>query len=311
MHTKDPETLCNELASRQRGIITRDQASKAGLSERVIQRLTKSGRWARMYPGVFLVGGAPDSWESRLTGATVGAGVGAAVSHRAAARWLGLEGFDEDIVEITCGRCLRWPGVTVHRGPPLDRRDVMSARGLPITTATRTLCDIALLVSLPRLESALDNALLRGLTSVDYLERRLAEHGQTRRGTAPLKRLLDSRQPGRAPTESELEREFLRAVISRFDLPPPASQVRVLAGATESRLDFAYPNLHLAIEVLGWRFHLGRRSWECDLARHNRLAAEGWTILYFSWFDVTRRPSWVAGQVRRAIEERTALFVSQ
>ena len=112
------------------------------------------------------------------------------------------------------------------------------------------------------------------------------------------------------PTESELERMFSRNVIRRHALPAPCFQYGITIGSTTSyRIDFCYPDTKLAIEVLGWRFHAGKRAWERDLNRHNVLVESGWLILYFTWSDITKRPAFVAEQVARSLVARSKLFV--
>ena len=309
MHTNDndPEASCLRLAEKRHGVITRSEALDLGMTPRRVQNLVKKSRWQRLYPGAYIVGGAPAIWAARLTAATLAAGPEAVASHRAAARWHGLDGFDDNVIEIICPRHIRWDGVTAHRGPLLRRGDVVTRRHLRVTTCTRTLMDLGSVVSLPRLEAALDSALVMGLTSVNHLSRRLGAGG-LRRGTVPLERLLESRR-GSAPTQSQLEREFMSKVIDRFDLPPPTRQFEVVEGRSRALIDFAYPSNRLGIEVLGWRFHLGKTAWERDLARHNRLTASGWTILYFTWTDVLKRSQRVATEIRRFLGAPQTLFV--
>ena len=71
-------------------------------------------------------------------------------------------------------RNVRRAGVAVHTTmvmPPIDRE---SRGGLPITSPTRTLIDIAGHETPARLTAALDSALRDGLTSEDLLHRRIA-----------------------------------------------------------------------------------------------------------------------------------------
>ena len=311
MYTNEAEAKCLRLAATRHGVITRTEALALGMTPRRIETLTKKSHWQRLYPGAFIIGGAPPVWAARLTAATLAAGCEAAASHRSAARWHGLDGFSDNSIEITTPRHIRWRGVTAHRGPRFERGDVAATRNLRVTTCTRTILDLSSVVPLPRLEAALDSALMMGLTSIHHLDRRLSR-SRPRRGIVPLLRLLDSRR-GTAPTQSELEREFMRKVITPFTLPRPLRQFEVsVAEGKRVLIDFAYPGLRLGIEVLGWRFHLGKRAWERDLARHNGLASLGWTILYFTWSDVLKRPQGVASEIRRFVSgAQETLFVDK
>jgi very-short-patch-repair endonuclease len=69
-------------------------------------------------------------------------------------------------------------------------------------------------------------------------------------------------------------------------LPVPQYEVRDDDGGLIARVDFAYPEVRLAIEVDGYAHHSSRKQWESDLARQNRLIAAGWRVLRFSSRDV-------------------------
>ncbi len=64
------------------------------------------------------------------------------------------------------------------------------------------------------------------------------------------------------------------------------------------RLDFAYPALRLGIELDGYAYHAGRANWRGDLRRRNDLVAHGWTLLHFTWEDVTGDPHTVVRVLR-------------
>lgn len=248
------------------------------------------------------------SWHVRVKGATLGEGPICAASHRSAARLLRLDGFADSIVEITSARRIRWDGVLGHRGPPVLTRDIRQVERIPTTTATHTLIGLGSVVSDDRLEAALDSALIQGLTSLPYLERRIREVCPgNHRGTRSLKHLVATRLGGQAPTESELERMFHRNVTIANGLPVPEFQFRVQGARPARRIDFAYPDVCLGIEVLGWKVHGGHRAWHRDLERHNQLTNLGWEMLYFPWLEVLQRPTRVARDIEAALHRRTAL----
>jgi very-short-patch-repair endonuclease len=59
-------------------------------------------------------------------------------------------------------------------------------------------------------------------------------------------------------------------------------QYEVVAGNNSYRLDLAYPENHLAIEIDGYAFHSSRESFDNDRRRDNNLRSCGWTILHFT-----------------------------
>lgn len=89
--------------------------------------------------------------------------------------------------------------------------------------------------------------------------------------------------------------------MKRTDLPPPVCQHKVRDhGSLIAVLDFAYPELRLAVETDGYRWHSGRARWEHDLARHNRLTLLGWRILHVTSADLSARPAEVVEEVKKA-----------
>jgi hypothetical protein len=67
------------------------------------------------------------------------------------------------------------------------------------------------------------------------------------------------------------------------------------------KIDFAYPDVLLAIEVDGYDPHGTRKAFDTDRARQNRLVLLGWTMLRFTWPQVVREPAKVAAEVRAAL----------
>jgi very-short-patch-repair endonuclease len=73
------------------------------------------------------------------------------------------------------------------------------------------------------------------------------------------------------------------------------------AGRFIARLDAAYPERRIAIEVDGYEAHSSPEAFQRDRTRQNRLVALGWTVLRFTWADVVHRPSMVAQAIKEAI----------
>lgn len=86
-------------------------------------------------------------------------------------------------------------------------------------------------------------------------------------------------------------------LIVQYGLPLP--EVELVAGDNgEYRLDFAYPTLKLAIEVDGYAFHWDPGRVAADHARRNRLLAQGWRVLIYTWVDIRDTPDEVAAEIR-------------
>lgn len=208
-------------------------------------------------------------------------GAGACASHRAAATLLRLDGVESKILEISVDRNVRvsGDGLIVHRVAPLLPGDITRVSGIPVTEPSLTLIDLAGVLNPDRFELALEDALRRRLVTLARLRWRIRTDMKGKAGAAALRKLVRERPAGTPSTESALEVQVLR-VLRKAGFPPPDRQLEVRTGGRLiARVDFAYPELNLAIEVDGYKWHSGRNAWERDRARGNALQAAGWQLL--------------------------------
>ena len=279
----------NQRARVQHGLVSRGQLTDAGVAERTLGHWLETGRLERVHAGVYRLAGAPITWEQQAMAAVLGST--AVLSHRAAARLWGLA--DHDEFEITtAGARPRRGGVVVHRSGDLAERHATRRRGIPVTTPMRTLVDLGA-VDKEGVADALERAVIARVCSIVALERVLDDVARkARRGAGVLRKVLDERALGRARPDGLLESRMAR-LLREAGLPEPVFQHHV----GRHRIDFAYPEVKLAIEVDGFEVHGTPQAFQRDLARQNRLVAAGWRVLRFTWLDVVRRPEWVAAQV--------------
>ena len=302
----DADARCMRLAASQHGLITMSQAL-AYLSHDAIGRRVRAGVWRRVLPRVYSIGHAKETIDQRLMAAALWVRSDqttrdlSCVSHISAASLLGL-GTSPEPVHVTSPRRLRHPAawVIVHRAE-LKRTEVTSVGRIPTTTPTRTLMDLGAILDRESVESALETALRKGTVSLERLERFVADNARHgKRGAASLRALLSERGAGYTPSESELELRFVR-LVRAARLPLPVKQkVIVDQGRFVARVDFAYPDHDLVIEVHGWEHHGGLTRWRKDLWRGNNVTLAGARTLVFTWSDVTRRPHEVRDVLREA-----------
>lgn len=271
-----------------------------------------SGRWLEILPGVYRIAGTPRSWPQDLMAVCLWGGAGTAASHRAAAALWELEGFREGILECSTDRRIRRGelDLVIHRAT-LRRFEVTSRGRIPVTTPARTLLDLGSVASPDAVERALEDALRKRLTTVSRLTSALERSGgRGRRGTGVLKRLLDPRGSDQAALESALELE-LRRLLKKARLPEPVRQFEIRDGdSLIARVDFAYPELRLAIEADGYRYHSGRSAWQRDVSRRNQIVMQGWRVVNFTSEDLRRRPLEAIAQIRRALADPSFALTS-
>jgi very-short-patch-repair endonuclease len=187
------------------------------------------------------------------------------------------------LIEVTIarGRRAAHPGVIVHTSLTLTRSETTRLGKVPITTVKRTIED------LPRhlKEEAFDTAIRdRRLTPNAFVDAK-----------GYLGRLAKDRL-GLGIPHWKIEREALD-LIRAHRLPDPSRQHWV----GEFRVDLAYPDWMIAIELKGSAPHWGRARFQYDIDRSNALKLARWDEYTFTWWDVTERPDHVAATIRTAL----------
>lgn len=277
---------CMTLAAEQHGCISAEQARRCGLSADAIFRRARSARWRRLLPGVYAVGGAPATWEQRLTAAVLWAGDGTVVARASAAALWKLPGFHPGLVEIYHPTSKRTRGRLVVHRVRLDPRDVTRIRGWPATTAGRTLVDVASKLDSASFDEVFHHCLHTRLTTWGALQELSERHsGPGCPGATRLREALVSYGGGGRAAGSPLEVRLVRK-IARSDLPKPLRQHEVRVDGRRRYLDLAWPETRVAVEVDGYRWHSSRGAWERDRARLRALRRAGWTILHATKQDV-------------------------
>lgn len=288
------------LARAQNGILSCRQAGEVGVTRRQLQVRLGRGSLVTVHRGVYRLAGLRPTSLSILTAAVLACG--GVASHRSAAALWGLRGCAFGVPEVTVvGR--RRPaleGVRGHSTSTMDPADVTVRSAIAVSTPARALVEVATVARHEIVAGALEDALLRGLTTVAEVEGALARAG--RRGAGALVSALGRRAARAASTESVLEDRFV-ALLRRAGLPEPERQVPLaVAGRRQPlRLDFAYRRARLAIELDGQAAHASPADRERDARKSNLAALAGWTLLRYTWGDVAERGAAVAAEVSRCV----------
>jgi very-short-patch-repair endonuclease len=166
----------------------------------------------------------------------------------------------------------RRQGIRVHRrsgGLETTRRN-----GIPVTTPTATLIDLAAHLKPRQLEAAVNEADKLDLVDPETLRASL-DDAVRRPGTAALRRSLDRDTYTR--TDSDLERRFLK-LAREAGLPRPETQTAV----NGFRVDFYWREMGLVVETDGLRYHRTPGQQAEDRRRDQVLTAAGLTVLRFT-----------------------------
>ena len=205
------------------------------------------------------------------------------LSHRAAASLYDLMP-QPRMIDVTTRRQSRsMPGIRVHRGAPQEHDTI---EGLPLTSPTRTLLDLATVLTEHRLSRVCHRAEQLRLPIEPF---------DGERGAKRLRRVL-ARLDEPQLTRSELEDRFL-SLVDSANLPSPRTNARV----SGYEVDFLWAQHKLVVETDGTATHLTRSAFERDRERDRRLTIAGYRVVRFTWRDVVRRPKSVAAELRGLI----------
>jgi very-short-patch-repair endonuclease len=263
-----------ELARRQHGVVSIRQLRQLAISDEGVRSWHRSGRLIRVHRGVYAVGHRPQTFESQCFAAILAVGGAALVSRRsAAALWELLNPDDGPIHVSVPGRSGRGQhqGVVVHRCPSLTPEQAARTKGVPVTSAARTLADLR-----------------RGNASPAELRRAIRQ--------AEVKGLRTGIAKRAAATRSELEEMFLE-LCRQHRIPAPRVNVRV----ARLEVDFLWAEHRLVVETDGYRYHRGSAAFENDHDRDLHLRAAGYNPIRLSYKQIRTEPDRIADLLKREL----------
>lgn len=280
MNARDIDSILRGFAVRQHGVASRGQLVNAGIGAHALDGRIKRGGLRPVHRGVYLIGPVLPPGGTPMA-ATLACGRGAVVSHQTAAELWSMPAPGAQGVEvIDPAGDHRPPGIRVHRLRNLHSNEATRLDGIPLTTAARTLFDLAQRLAMRSLERALADAYARRLTNAREM-RRLAKRHVGEPGTRIFRALLDGGAP--ALTRSEAEELFL-ALVREARLPEPEVNVRI-AGF---EVDFLWRRDRLVVEIDGRASHSSDRAYERDRRRDAILLTAGYRTLRFTWSQLTK-----------------------
>ncbi len=285
------------FARGQHGVVSSEQVARAGLGAQWVRNRVNTGWLLRFHRGVYLVGPL-ETAHTRLMAATLAAGPGALISHHPAAVLWEWRPPAEGPIDVTIpGRKARHrDGIRIHT-TTLHPHDITRRHGIPVTSAARTLLDLAATTTADELDRALNEARLQHRVSSRSLNEQFSRYPH-HRGTAALKAAIPQEPK---LTRSKAERLMLD-LIRKARLPTPEANVRI--GGFEA--DLLWRDQKLVVEFDSWTFHSTRRAFERDRRKDRELQALGYRVLRFTWRELTTEPEAVVAAITRALTARRA-----
>jgi hypothetical protein len=291
-----------DLVARQSGVFARWQLDASAPELGAVAASLRSGRYQRLYTGVYAVFTGPPRREAELWAAVLRAGPGAVLSHQTAAELDGLVVEPSRLIHVTVPytkRMARVPGIVVHRSRRLESARHPS-RTPPRTRIEETTLDLAqLAASIDDAFGWVSRACSRRLTKPPLLIQAMNSRGRVRWRTELMLALGEIAEGVLSP----LERRYVHHVERPHGLPAAKRQVVVTRGTRRQYLDNLYEEFGIGVELDGRAYHPAEERWR-DISRDNALAADGILVLRYGWGDITDRACQSAIQLGEAAHQR-------
>lgn len=290
------------LADLQHGAVTRAQLLDLGVSVGAVRGLVGSGRFQKLYRGVFATFSGPVPWRTTVSAAVLSTGRDSAVAGRTALQLAGVLDAPTPVIEL----CI-----------PADRR-VTQPPGLTVVTRAN-LAEVVQQVPWPprlRLEEAVLDVAERQPDEAGTIAVLLAAVQRRRTTPARLRAALTARPRYRGRellteglteaadgVRSLLERRYLRGVERAHGLPQAVRQHRDVTARGVRYRDLRYEEQQVVVELDGEIAHpeTARRR---DNARGRGIVLAGDVPLVYGWLEVVGTPCQVAAEVAAVLVAR-------
>jgi len=303
MGNEIPPSL-REAAHFQAGVITRQQALRAGLSRSTIASRLRHGRWQPIYLGVYATFTGPISRQAQLWAAVLYAGKGAQLSHETAAELNGLTDRRSSLIHVTIPpdrRVIAPKGVKIHISAYADAGGRFPRGVIPHTLVENTIIDLVNEAgTLDDVIGWVTSAFGRRLTAEGPLRTTLS----TRHKLRWRDRLDEIVAAAAGGAHSVLEFRYDRDVERAHRLPEASRQVPFTKpdGGRGFR-DRYYAEYGLVVELDGKQAHPEDQRGR-DRRRDNNAIADGGSTLRYDWDEVTRHACATAAQVAESLRKR-------
>ena len=286
------------LLIHQAKVVTKQQATEAGMTRHALARLVRDGRWSSLSYGIYCAS-LEASWDARAWAGCLIGGENARLGAQASAYLFKLASDPPEPIDVL----VPWTSKCRPREAWTFIRERSGARGAgttgspPRLTVEDTVLDLCEVGTEADVVTWVTKAVQRRLVKPDALLTSM-ETRQRLRHRRLLRDLLSDVAEG---AESGLELHYLRDVERAHGLPKGHRQKssRGLPYCSDVRYD-AYDVL---VELDGRDGHEAEGRFR-DMKRDNHFVVEGDVTLRYGWFDTTDHPCEVAWQVAGVLVNR-------
>lgn len=294
------------FTGRQHGVVARWQLIHTGARRHAIDDRVRRGELIPLHRGVFRLRGAPVTREMHWHAATLAVGAEGLLSRRAAAALHRLDGIRRIRPEVT-GPYSRLPildRVDVHRSRNLTPRDVTAVDGIRVTSVARTLLDCCAVLPFDTVEQATHDAVIRKKVKRTDLWVVLDRVGGRGVEGTVMFREIAAGDATDATIQSRLEL-VLKRIIDRAQVPTPVRQHPLTcADGRNVVLDNAWPDLLVAVEANGLRWHGTAKQLRETQARSRSIQNSGYLHIPYGWADCHETVPAVITEIETSINAR-------
>lgn len=250
--------------AQNRSIVSIAEAAAIGVDERALHRRHAAGLLVREHPGVYRDAAAPRTPATRLQAAS-SAVPAAFVSGHSLMRLFDVRGEWLERPELTVvggEQHLELEGVRIHRIDRIEPHDRHRRHGLPVLSPPLGLLTLGASAAPWKVKTAVHDMVFQGYTALPLLMRSLKEYAASgRNGVTSYRAGVLSLDKGGRATQTNLELTVLEPIHAAAGIPDPHVQFPVVDGdGCKRKLDLAWPDDGLDLEVDGDRWHLSARD---------------------------------------------------
>ncbi|MEO5723344.1 MAG: hypothetical protein ABIQ39_11480 [Ilumatobacteraceae bacterium] len=253
-------------------------------------RLLAAGELVPLLPGIYRSAQWPQSANQAMS-ALCQRNPDAIIAFTSAARiWEFRKIPPENVIHVLVphGHTPEIAGAVIHRCRRIDSVDIVRRTdGVRLTSPPRTMFDIADMIGPHSTASVLEQVINEKRFTFGTLIDTIDRLGHpSRPGTRTLRAVIASRPAWRRAMQSDLEARVLTEITAQ-GLPAPNLQYSVSLGSgRDIRIDFAWPDQRVALEVDHPFWHDGASESHADKCRDRKLSAMGWRTPRLTSFDV-------------------------
>ena len=232
--------------------------------------------------------------------AVLACGEGSVLSHGTAAAHLGLWERPPDLIDVIApvqaGRKI--DGIFRRHTPSPLPRDRTTHERIPCTSPSRTIVDLAGMLSERRLRRAIEQAAVLNVLDLPAIDAIL--RGPRRRGSPLLRTILEDWRSHSPATRlrSPLEARLVPMLAAR-GLPAPQWNEELTVAGEKFEVDCVWRRSRLVVEADSRKYHDNPAARDRDAHRDRALASAGYRVLRIRWNDLDDRPEATMAKIAR------------